>query len=526
MEALKRLPVSTQEFAVIRENNLVYVDKTDLVWKLANAPEDVVFFPRPRRFGKTLLLSTLEAYFKGQKEYFDGLKIMALEKDWKQYEVLRFDLSGANTAGSLNDLLDNFLEAYETRYGIINIKESIGVRLGNVIKAASGGERKVVVLVDEYDYALQHTLFGNQKTQEEHEACRIIYRDFFAQLKSQSRYIRYIFLTGVTKFTGLSLFSVLNNIKTLGARADYQTLCGITEEELHGTLRPYVQDMASRMGQTEETVYAGLKKTYDGYHFCEKGVDVYNPFSLINALNDGEMDHYWASSGGTKMLMDAVDEIGWHAGSFENVPIDKLQLKDSDVNKTNLSLFLYQSGYLTIKDNDEDFYYLGIPNEEVARAIYQQILPRLLSKKESEVDSNIIRMRMALRKQDIRGLMENLKALVAETPYSHDNSQPALEEKFQFIVKNILFLANCRCQEEVRVANGRIDLVCEHATCILVMELNMNRGGGVEAASDQLERRDYVAAFMGQDKPVYTVAVEFEAERRCLKQYKIVQVKG
>ena len=213
---LKYLPVSTKEFSEIREDGLMYVDKTDLVWQMANSPEKVVLFSRPRRFGKTLLVSTFEAYFNAQKELFEGLKIMELETEWKKHAVLRFDLSGPSTAYSFADKLDNALEQYEKKYGIEATKKTLGVRFGNLIQAAAQGERKVVVLVDEYDYVLQHTLFGDEKTSADHEECKVIYRDFFAQLKEQSRYIRFIFLTGITKFTRLSLFSVLNNIKVNG----------------------------------------------------------------------------------------------------------------------------------------------------------------------------------------------------------------------------------------------------------------------------------------------------------------------
>ena len=521
---LKRLPVSTQEFTEIREDGLLYVDKTDLVWELANGPDKVMFFSRPRRFGKTLLVSTLEAYFNAQRELFEGLKIMEFEKDWKKHEVLRFDLSGPGTAMSFEDKLDNALEKYEKKYGIEIVKKSLGVRFGNVIQAAAQGERKVVVLVDEYDYVLQHTLFGDENVIKEHESCKVLYRDFFAQIKEQSRYIRFVFLTGITKFTGLSLFSVLNNIKVNGFWPEYQAICGITEEEVHTTLRPYVLRLADKMGITEEETYQAIKDHYDGYHFCEDGIDIYNPYSLINALSDRTLDDYWAASGATKMLMDAVDRIGWNGKDFNNVHIEKGELRSSDVNDHNLALFLYQSGYLTIKGTTPRDYVLGMPNTEVRTAMYKQILPRLVKKSPNDTWSNIRIIYNSLDALDVEQAMEGLKALVADTPYSQDNSEKAMEEKFRFIVKNAMHLAGCFVEEEKQTATGRIDLVCRYDNCILVIELKMTGNGGLEAADAQIKDRDYIAPYAAYNRPIYTIALEFDAQQRCMTRYKVTKV--
>ena len=521
---LKPLPVSTQEFSVIREEGKMYVDKTDLVWQMANGNEDVVFFSRPRRFGKTLLVSTFEAYFNAQKELFEGLKIMELEKEWKKYEVLRFDLSGSSTALSFEDKLDNALEKYEKKYGIENAKKSVGVRFGNVIQAAAQEERKVVVLVDEYDYVLQHTLFGDTKIEAEHEACKVLYRDFFAQLKEQSRYIRFIFLTGITKFTGLSLFSVLNNIKVNGFWPEYQAICGITEEEVRTVLRPYVLRLAEKMSLTEEETYQAIKDHYDGYHFCEDGKDIYNPFSLINALNDLSIRDYWALSGATKMLMDAVDRIGWDGKDFNDISVKKGEIEGSDVNDHDLPLFLYQSGYLTIKGSDPRNYILGIPNTEVRTAMFGQILPRLVKKPQQQVDSNINGIWKSLYEGEIDKSFDYLKALVADTPYSQDNSVNAMEEKFRFIVKNAMHLAGCFVDEEKQTATGRIDLVCRYDTCILVIELKMTNNGGIDAAEQQIADRDYIAPYMAYGRPIYAVALEFDAQQRCMTRYKVTKV--
>ncbi|MCF0173018.1 MAG: AAA family ATPase [Bacteroidales bacterium] len=518
---LKPLPVSTQEFSVIREEGKMYVDKTDLVWQMANGNEDVIFFSRPRRFGKTLLVSTFEAYFNGQKDLFEGLKIMELEKDWKKYEVLRFDLSGCISADSFLSKLNLLLTTYEERYSVNCASSFPGDRLHNLIEKISSG-RNVVLLVDEYDYALQHTVFGDEN---EHERIKGLYRDFFAVFKTQSRYIRFIFLTGITKFTRLSIFSVLNNIKVIGFWPEYQAICGITEEEAHTTLRPYVMQLSEKMRMTEEQTYQAIKDRYDGYHFCEDGIDIYNPYSLINALNDMRIRNYWASSGGTKMLMDAVDKIGWDTKEFENIPVRKDFIEDSDANGHDLPLFLYQSGYLTIKGAVGRNYILGLPNTEVKTAMYEQILPRLVKKPQQTVDANINGIWQSLYDGNAEEAFDYLKALVADTPYSQDNSANAMEEKFRFIVKNAMHLAGCFVDEEKQTATGRIDLVCRYDTCILVIELKMTDNGGLEAATQQIADRAYLAPYLAQNKPIYAVALEFDAGQRGMTRYKVTKVK-
>ena len=413
------------------------------------------------------------------------------------------------------------LRKYEGKYKIDYVATTLGARLSYLIEVASEGSRNVVLLVDEYDYALQHTLFNNA----EHELLKDAFRNFFAVFKSQSRYIRFIFLTGITKFTQLSLFSVLNNIKFNEFRPEYQTICGITEEEVRTVLRPYVLRLADKLALTEEQIYQTIKDHYDGYHFCENGIDIYNPYSLINALNDLSLDDYWASSGATKMLMDAADRMGWDGKDFNDLHVERQDLRNSDVNDYNLALFLYQSGYLTIKGHTNKDYILGMPNKEVATAMYRQILPRLVRKSPTDTQSNIRIIYNNLDVLDIGHAMDGLKALVADTPYSQDNSANAMEEKFRFIVKNAMHLAGCSVDEEKQTATGRIDLVCRYDTCILVMELKMTGNGGLDAAELQISERAYTSPFMAQGKPVYAVALEFDAEKRGMTRHKVMKIK-
>lgn len=523
---LLRLPVSTQEFIKLRENHLFYVDKTDIVYELANAVEDVVFFSRPRRFGKTILLSTLEAYFRGRRELFEGLKIMSLEKEWIPYEVLRFDMSGPDNAEMLRANLSNRLEYYENIYGINAVSPSLGVRFGNLVqRAAKEQVSRVVILIDEYDYALQHTLFVDA---EEHEKCKSIYREFFAVLKSASLYIRYIFITGVTKFTRLSLFSVMNNINNISFDTRYQALCGISQEELETVLRPYVAVLAEKQKVSIEHMFMLLKEKYDGYHFSgEDSIDIYNPYSLINALNKKKLTDNWAVSGSSSMLVNAIDNIGVHGDSigFDDVRVSCDRLEGSDVSLDDLSLFLYQTGYLTIKGIVNDDYVLGIPNGEVRKAVYNELLPRALSKEKTDTENVLRYISDALECTDVQLAMSHLKAVVAGTAYSPKSDIPYKEYNFQTLVGMIMTLCNCRVTTEKPVSTGRIDLVCEHTKCILIMELKLVSNGGAEAAVVQMEKQHYADAYLSQSKPVFTVGISFDAKVKRIEDVVVKRVK-
>ena len=254
-------------------------------------------------------------------------------------------------------------------------------------------------------------------------------------------------------------------------------------------------------------------------------MDIYNPFSLLNALSDLCLRDYWNESGLNKMLMDAVDTIGWDDTDFENILVYKRELESSDVNTTDLALFMYQSGYLTIKSSTKRDYILGVPNMEVKYAIGKQILPRLVVKKPKDVDSNIRLVYENLESLNIAEAMEALKALVADTPYSQDNTAKGMEEKFQFIIKNAMYLAGCYVDEEKRMINGRADLVARHDACILIIELKMRNNGGLSAAEQQMRIQKYAAPYLAQSKPIFAVALEFDTEARCMTNYSVTPVK-
>lgn len=362
------LPVGIQSFEKIRKEGLLYVDKTEIIWNLVNSNKTYNYLSRPRRFGKSLLVDTLQAYFEGRKELFEGLKIMDLEKEWVKRPVVRLDMSRAgSTAHELNAYLNLAFKEYEQKYGIeASASDSLSNRFDIIIQSAyEQTGQQVAILIDEYDSPLQHSW----KTPH-HEDCTSIYRSVFAILKADDAYEKFVFITGITKFTQISLFSVLNNLSNISFDPPYAAICGITKEEVVSNFVPEIEAMGVHNGWTPEETILQLKAYYDGYHFCKNSpVDIFNPFSLLNALADKELKNYWAASGTTSLLPKFVSDMEIQLEHFDHCYIDRDTLETSDVSDGGTELFLYQSGYLTIKDYDEGVYTLGIPNFEVRKAL-------------------------------------------------------------------------------------------------------------------------------------------------------------
>ena len=378
----RRLPAGVQSFKTIREENYLYVDKSDIVWHLVNKGKKYNYLSRPRRFGKSVLVDTLESYLTGRKDLFEGLKIMQLEKDWKQHPVIRLDLSrGGANAETLRSYLNIRFKEYEAIYDITpDPTAHLADRFDGIITTAyKQTGLKVAILIDEYDSPLQHSW----KTPE-HEKCTEVYREVFAILKADDEYEKIVFITGITKFTQISLFSVLNNLTNISFLPEYATICGITEQEIGDNFKPELEKMAEVNEWTLQQTHDRLKDYYDGYHFSRRNmVDIYNPYSLINALDTQELGNFWAASGATSLLPKFVDNMELRLGNFENCPMMRNVLELSDVTGGGAELFLYQSGYLTIKSCDEFGYTLGFPNEEVRQALYYMVLPSLTMRAEN-----------------------------------------------------------------------------------------------------------------------------------------------
>ncbi|MCQ2194972.1 MAG: ATP-binding protein, partial [Paludibacteraceae bacterium] len=503
----------------------LYADKTEYVYKLANDPNgEVYFLGRPRRFGKSLFLSTLECYFNARKDLFEGLKVMELEQKWTKYEVLRFDLSGCSTTDDLKDKISRSLRKYENKYGYTALDKTEGARMSTLVETAAKGEQqRVVVLFDEYDSALQQTMYN----EEEHEKMRDFYRSFFAVLKSESHYIFKIFLTGIMKFTQLSLFSVLNNIKILSANDEYAGVCGFTHEELNLYFKRHIERLADVNEITYEQAYQSIIDRYDSYSFSKNLTKVINPYSLLNALADCELNNYWTISGSTKVLMDTIDSGEHQMPNWECEYMDKLALEGNDADRKNLVLSLYQTGYLTIKkyEKETQVYMLAVPNSEVKEAISKMLIPRLLEKDDNIVNNNTLNFKRNFILGDVEKAMQSLQALVAGTPYSQDNTSKAIEERFQFILVQVLFLCGFKPQTEVSIATGRMDIVCKTKWRNAIFELKMTSNGGLDAANEQIKDRSYAAPFLSEEKELLTFAIEFDAKDKELKRWKIEKIK-
>ena len=516
----RRLPVGIQSFEEIREGGYLYVDKTDIVWQLANRGKKYNYLSRPRRFGKSVLVDTLEAYFLGKRELFEGLRIMELEREWVKRPVIRLDMSRAGAApDTLRSYLDNAFDHLEKEYGIApKPTDQLADRFDAIIQTAYRQTgQQVAILIDEYDSPLQHS-WGTPH----HEACTSIYREVFAILKADDKYEKFVFITGITKFTQISLFSVLNNLSNISFEPEYAAICGITKEEMLRDFKPEIHKLAEYEHRTFDEAVALLTAHYDGYHFSHDNmVDVFNPFSLINALADSKLRNYWASSGATSMLPKFVDNIEIRLKSFENCPIDGDTLETSDVTGGGAELFLYQSGYLTIKGYMDGVYILGIPNYEVRKALYKIVLPALTLKTNDQVISTQSMLLYCLQLGNLPEAMKCLKALVADVPYSNKKlASMDMEERYRLILSTIFNAIGCRVEVEKMIATGRIDMVVETIHIIYVLELKLSNNGGIDAAAEQIRSRQYAEPFKADKRRVVALAIELDDKGKGLIDWK------
>ena len=518
----RKLPVGIQSFEEIRKQGCLYVDKTDIIWHLANRGKKYNYLSRPRRFGKSVLVDTLEAYFLGKKELFEGLKIMQMETEWVKRPVIRLDMSQAGAVPeSVRSYLDDVFNTLETEYRIVVRQDSsLAVRFKNIIETAYNKTGlQVAILIDEYDSPLQHSWKTPQ-----HEACTAIYREVFAILKADDRYEKFVFITGITKFTQISLFSVLNNLSNISFDSEYAALCGITKEEVVRDFKPEINKLASRKGWTFDEAVAQLTAYYDGYHFSHDNmVDIFNPFSLINALADSKLRNYWASSGATSMLPKFVDDMEIRLKDFDNSALLDTIIETSDVTGGGAELFLYQSGYLTIKGYINGTYLLGIPNFEVRQALNEIVLPTLAMRKNNDLQSTQAFLNVHLSLGNLPEAMKCLKALIADVPYSNKKlASMDMEERYRLIMSTIFYAIGCRVEVEKMIATGRIDMVVENTNFIYVLELKLSNNGGVDAAAEQMKAKQYAEPFKADKRKVIALAIELDDMGKGLVDWKEV----
>ncbi len=518
----RKLPVGIQSFEKIRKDGYLYVDKTDIIWQLANRNKTYNYLSRPRRFGKSVLVDTLEAYFMGKKELFEGLKIMQLETEWVKRPVIRLDMSRAGAEPeTLRSYLDITFDKLEEEYGITpKPTAKLADRFNAIIVGAyEQTGQQVAILIDEYDSPLQHSW----KTPY-HEACTAVYREVFAILKADDKYEKFVFITGITKFTQISLFSVLNNLSNISFEPEYAAICGITKEEALRDFKPEINKLAEYEDWTFNEAVAKLTAYYDGYHFSRRNmVDVFNPFSLINALADSDLKNYWASSGATSLLPKFVDDMEIRLKDFDHSALLGTIIETSDVTGGGAELFLYQSGYLTIKGYINGTYLLGIPNFEVRQALNEIVLPTLAMRKNNDLQSTQAFLNVHLSLGNLPEAMKCLKALIADVPYSNKKlASMDMEERYRLIMSTIFYAIGCRVEVEKMIATGRIDMVVENTNFIYVLELKLSNNGGVDAATEQMKAKQYAEPFKADKRKVIALAIELDDMGKGLVDWKEV----
>ena len=421
----------------------------------------------------------------------------------------------------MRSYLDNAFHQLESEYDIaVRQDSSLADRFDAIIQTAYNKTGlQVAILIDEYDSPLQHSWKTPQ-----HEACTAVYREVFAILKADDKYEKFVFITGITKFTQISLFSVLNNLSNISFEPDYAAICGITKEEVLRDFKPEINKLAEYEGWTFDEAVAQLTAYYDGYHFSRRNmVDVFNPFSLINALADSDLKNYWASSGATSMLPKFVDNIELKLRNFDPCTILRQTIETSDVTGGGAELFLYQSGYLTIKGYQMGVYILGFPNSEVRQALYETVLPALTLRGNSDIQSIQSDLLLAIQLGNLPEAMKCLKALIADVPYSNKKlASMDMEERYRLIMSTIFNAIGCRVEVEKMIATGRIDMVVETTQYIYVLELKLSDNGGVDAAAEQIRAKQYAEPFQADKRKVIALAIELDDRGKGLVDWKEV----
>ncbi len=514
----RRYPIGIQNFEQLRNNNCVYIDKTELIYKLTHS-DSVYFLSRPRRFGKSLLVSTLEAYFQGKKHLFEGLAMERLETEWTEYPVLHMDFSRRKYTDEdkLNELLNIQISHWEELYGSDEKEYSFSGRFEGVIRRAyEKTGRQVVVLIDEYDSPLLDTN-SNPALQQK---LRNTVRDFFSPLKGMGQYLRFLLLTGISKFSQLSIFSELNNLQNISMRDDFSALCGITEMELLTDLKPDIQRMADANNETYEEACAHLKKQYDGYHFSKNCEDIYNPFSLFNALNAKDYKNFWFSTGTPTFLIELLQEADFNVRDLEGIEATDEEFDAPTEQIQSPIPVLYQSGYLTIKGYDPDFqiYTLAYPNKEVRKGFIENLLPTYVHRARENNTFYVVSFIRDLRKGDIESCLERTRSFFASIPHDLENKT---EKHYQTIFYLLFRLMGQYVDVEVQSAIGRADVVLKLSDAIYVFEFKFD--GTPEEALAQIESKNYAIPFQSDGRRIVKIGVNFDSATRTIGEWKIVE---
>ena len=515
--ARKLYPIGIQTFEEIRKLDNLYIDKTEYIYRMTHTDGKYFFLSRPRRFGKSLLVSTFKSYFEGKKELFEGLAIEKLEKEWNEYPVLHFDLSKGKhmEKEQLEEYLGYLLEDYEQKYGIENHRNGNNNRFNDLIEVVfQKTGKQVVVLIDEYDAPLLDVAHEKEKL----DVLRNTMRNFYSPLKGNESMLRFVFMTGITKFSQLSIFSELNNITNVSMDEPYAGICGITKEELLTQMSGDIDELAEKLELSREETIQELKDHYDGYHFCWPSPDVFNPYSLLNCFAKQEMDDYWFGSGTPTYLINMMRKYEFLPADLgETIEVGKKDFDAPTETMTTIVPLLYQSGYVTIKGYDKPtkLYQLALPNQEIRVGLYGSLLPHYLTDKSAKANTTIAKMSVLVKKGDMDAAFCLLNDFLETVPYCDNTHYEGHWQQTLYIM--FALLTDYDICVEQHTAKGRIDIKMETADTIYVMELKFNKSA--EEALAQIEAKHYADAFKMSGKKVVKIGLNFSVkdEVNCLE---------
>ena len=518
MKQMRKLPIGIQTFEKIRKEDYLYVDKTAMIYNIARTSSPY-FLSRPRRFGKSLLLSTFEAYFQGRKDLFQGLAIEKLETEWKEYPVFHLDLNAEkyDRKDVLEQVLSRSLSLWEDRWGKDEAEDTLASRFAGVLRRTyEQTGKQVVVLVDEYDKPLLQAILDEDLLEE----YRRTLKAFYGVLKSADRYLRFVFLTGVTKFAQVSVFSDLNQLNDISMKPAYATVCGITKDELVETFTPEIDALAKKNELTfDETVHR-LTALYDGYHFEESAEGVFNPFSLLNVFDSYKFDNYWFQTGTPTYLVDLLKQSDYDLRLLiDGVEVQASAFSEYRAEARNPLPMIYQSGYLTIKGYDKEvsLYTLGFPNDEVRYGFLNFLIPYYTEVSDAETGFYIVKFMRELRAGNVDAFMERLKVFFAGMPYELSSNT---ERHYQAIFYVVFTLMGQFVETEVRSARGRADAVVKTKDSVFVFEFKLN--GSAEEALKQIDEKGYLIPYTLDGRSLVKVGVNFSKETRNIDTYLVL----
>ncbi len=528
MRKSKKFPLGIQNFQDLRQKDFAYVDKTKFIFELATRGKSY-FLSRPRRFGKSLFLSTMEAYFLGQRELFDGLAIQALEdaeeNPWQEYPVLYLDLNPEKYTEEedLNILLNNTLSNWEDIYGRKENENSFPTRFQGIIKRAyEKTGKQVIFLVDEYDKPLLQTLTDTELN----DKYRKILKGFYGVIKTADKYLKLSFLTGVSRFNRVSIFSDLNNLTDISLQSEYSEICGITQEELEVNFKTEIEILAEDNNLKYDEALAVLKKKYDGYVFCESTKNLYNPFSVLNALNSRKLKNYWFSTGTPTFLIEYLKEGHYNIPDLDgNISMDASGLEKYKADEKNPLPILFQTGYLTIKEYESEYglYKLGFPNDEVRYSFLQNLLPSYTKLNEANSAFSVVEFTKDIKAGRVDDFMTRMRSIISGIPYDNFTEEEIKlrEQNYQTAVYLVFALMGQFVYTEVHCATGRADCIVQTENAIYIFEFKVEPKGSVESALKQIEETGYADKYKSCGKKIVMIGTAFDEKKKTIGEYLI-----